>query len=127
MKQRDKVVKELAKKYNKDKRIIDQIVKSPFKFTNRVIRDISDDRPVRLRYFGVFTQKNYYYNKKYRVNNMVEKLLENIGDVFVVMASVLRFPVSTKEGAKNVIENARDEADYDKVKMIYDAYMEWDK
>jgi len=127
MKQRDKIVKELAKKYNKDKRIIDQIVKSPFKFTNRVIRDISDDRPVRLRYFGVFTQKNYYYNKKYRINKMVDVLLENIKDVTIVMGAVLGFQVNGRQGAEDIIETAREQHDYDKVKLIYDAYMEWDK
>jgi len=127
MKQRDKIVKELAKKYNKDKRIIDQIVKSPFKFTNRVIRDISDDRPVRLRYFGVFTQKNYYYNKKYRINKMIDVLLEHIEDVTIVMAAVLGFPITGRQGAEDIIERAREDHDYDKVKSIYDAYMEWDK
>ena len=54
----DRFIRELAKKYNKDPRVIREIVYSPLKFATRVISDPADVRPIRIRYFGVFTLKH---------------------------------------------------------------------
>lgn len=123
---KDIVNRDLASKYKKDKRVIEQITRSPFKFVNRVIRDPKDDRAVRIKYFGVFVQKDNS-NKSYKYNYMSEVLLQNITDVFVVMNSMLGFQLKHVKTAKRIIEEARDTKDYDKLKMIYDAYMEYEK
>ena len=50
----DKIIKQLAEKYGKDKRVIKLIAHSPFKFLKLIIEDPEDWRPLRLRYFGIF-------------------------------------------------------------------------
>ena len=120
------IIRELAKKYNKDVRVIQQMVESPFKFTNRVIQDPYDKRPVRLRYFAVFMQKESY-NKEMRLKDMVKVLLDNIYDVLIVMASILGYQIDTQKSAKRIIEDAVRDKDYEKIKTIYDAYKEWSK
>ena len=104
------------------------MVYSPLKFANRVIQDEIDPRPIRVRYFGVFTQK-INNNKELKFGNMVNVLLDtnNIDDVFLAMITRLEFPISKKESAIKIIETARDDKDYDKIRMIYDAWLEYDK
>lgn len=63
-----KIIKILSDKYDKDTRVVELITRHPFRFIRDVISDPIDDRPIRLMYFGVFTQKNTknkrrYYNK----------------------------------------------------------------
>ena len=126
MKKNDKIIRELAKKYNKDVRIIEQIVRSPFKFTNRIIQDPYDKRPIRLRYFAVFVQKESY-NKEKRLKDMVRILLNNIQDVLVVMVSMLGYSIDSIKSAKRIIEDAVEDKDYEKLKDIWDAYNEYVK
>ena len=120
------IIRDLAKKYNKDVRVTQQIVDSLFKFVNRVITDPCDKRPVRLRYFGVFMEKEKM-NKKMKAEHVVKLLLDNIQDTLVVMASTLGYDVSTAKGAKAKIERALAEKDYEKLTDIYNAYKEWNK
>lgn len=124
MKFQDQLIKNLASRYNKDERVIKEIVYSPLKFTNRLIQSPKDNRPVRIRYFGAFVQKTKF-NKSLKLNNMVDILLDNIEEVLIIMVSILHFPISSTESAKNIIESARDSNDFDKLKMIWDAYMEY--
>lgn len=66
----NKILKELAKKYNKDVRVINTVTRHPFKFLYDVMEDPYDNTPVRIMYLGVFTQKmiknkiNVYHNYK---------------------------------------------------------------
>ena len=73
MKFQDQLIKNLASRYNKDERVIKEIVYSPLKFTNRLIQSPKDNRPVRIRYFGAFVQKTKF-NKSLKLNNMVDIL-----------------------------------------------------
>ena len=120
------IIRDLAKKYNKDVRVIQQLVDSPFKFTSRIIQDPYDKRPIRLRYFAVFVQKKVY-DKESKLRDMIKTLLNNIQDVLVVMASTLGYSISKTESAKRIIEEARDSKDYEKIKDIWDAYKEYVK
>ena len=51
------MLKKLAKKYNKDIRVINVITRHPFKFLYDTISNPLDDRAVRMMYLGVFAQK----------------------------------------------------------------------
>ena len=126
MTKKDLIIKKLAEKYNKDFRIIQEIVGSPFKFVNRVIRDPYDERPVRIRYFGVFVQKTSY-NKENKLRDMVKTLLNNIGDVLVVMASTLGYDIDKTKSAKRIIDDAVKDKDFEKIRDIYNAYREYIK
>lgn len=126
MVKKDKIIRRLAKEYNKDIRIIEQIVNSPLKFTNRVIQDPLDDRPVRIRYFGVFVQKESY-NKKKMTEDRIRILTDNIDDVTIVMASILGFTITSHKGAQRIIDEIKETKDYDKLKLIWDAYKEYEK
>ena len=126
MNYQDKIISNLAKKYNLDSRIVKSIVYSPLKFTNRIVKHNMDMRPIRIMYFGVFMQKERK-NKKNRMNRFVEELLNNMDEVIIVMGSTLQFPISTMKGAEKIINDANDSDDYEKIKMIWDAWQEYIK
>lgn len=50
----NKLVKEISKKYNLDKRVVNFIINHSFIFTHNVIKDDKDWRPIMLRYIGKF-------------------------------------------------------------------------
>ena len=62
MSPQDKIIKELSLRKFKDPRVIQAIVYHPILFAKKIMADPDDERPVRIRYFGVFTQK-YIKNK----------------------------------------------------------------
>ena len=62
MLRQDVHIRDLAAQYKKDPRIIEAIVYSPLKFAKQVFEDPKNDRPVRIKYFGVFVQK-FIFNK----------------------------------------------------------------
>jgi len=121
-----RLLTKLANKYGIDKRIVKEVVYSPLKFTRDIISDDVDERPIRIRYFGAFIQKKNS-NKSSRMNTMFEVLYNNIEDTFIVMVSLLGFQLKNKDSARKTLETARDQKDYDKIKMIYDAYKEYTK
>ena len=97
-------------------------MESPLKFTSRVVQSPSDNRPVRIKYFGSFVQKGYF-NKTTRMEKKVNELLENIDEVALLMAGVLEFiTIRSAEDAKKYIEIARDNIDIDKIDFIYDKW-----
>ena len=120
------IIRELAEKYNKDVRVIQHLVDSPFKFTSRIIQDPYDDRPIRLRYFAVFVQKESY-NKEKKLKDMIKTLLDNIQDTLVIMASSLGYDIDKSDSAKRIIKDAVKAKDYEKIKNIWDAYKEYVK
>jgi len=120
------IIRDLAKKYNKDIRVTQQIVDSLFKFVNRVVTDPCDRRPVRLRYFGVFMEKEKS-NKDMKAKYVAKLLLDDIQNVLVVMASILGYDIDKAISAKAIIERALEEKDYEKLTDIYGAYKEWNK
>ena len=122
----EQLIRKIAKEHDIDFRIVKEVVYSPLKFTNRVIQHNTDMRPMRIMYFGVFMQK-IKKNKANRMSGMIEVLLENIDEVTIVMGAILQFPVTSVAGAEKIINSARDTNDYDKIKMIWDAWQEYKK
>jgi len=74
MKQK-KIGKQLAKKYGRDVRVIEQITKHPFKFLYELMKDPNEYRPFRIPYFGVFVQKDRSNKKKYYSDVKTKKIL----------------------------------------------------
>lgn len=61
------IIRNLAKKYNTDVRIIRQIVYYPYVFLSNRINDFNDLNGVRLRYLGIFApKKRFLKQKEYR-------------------------------------------------------------
>ena len=62
MKEQDKIIKHISLIKFKDPRVIQNIVYHPILFAKQKMTDPDDCRPIRIRYFGVFTGK-YMRNK----------------------------------------------------------------
>jgi len=122
----DILIRDLAVKYKKDPRIIEAIVYSPFKLAKKVINDDMDDRPIRIRYLGVFTQK-HNMNKTNRMERLIKDIEKDMAKTAVVMATMLHFPITGIESARNVINAAKESDDYEKIKMIWDALKEYER
>lgn len=117
----NKLIKDLAKKYNLDKRVIHNIVYYPIRFAKTKMEDPCNNRGIRIRYFGLFTQK-HIVNKDYLYNLRVKSMLDNIDNVAIMMGSILGFQISSANSAKIIIETALEQKDYDKLQLIWD---EW--
>lgn len=118
--QQEIIIKDLAAKYRKDKRVIERIVYSPLKFFKQVATDDVNYRPVRVRYFGVFVQKNTN-NKVGRENRHIKYIEDNIIDAAVVMATTLGFQIKDVASARRIITDAVETRDIEKLEMIYTA------
>ena len=126
MLKQDVIIRNLAAKYKKDPRIIEAIVYSPLKFAKKVFEDPKDDRPIRIKYFGVFVQKPVF-NKDTRMKKLLEDIRKDMTITLVVMINVLEFPITNSESAKKIIDLAEEQDDYDKIRMIWDALSEYNK
>lgn len=74
----DRFIKDLAKKYNKDERVIRSIVNSPFLFTKRMMMSLDDERPIRIPRIGTFTLrygKGKYIAHLRMINKFIKKLM----------------------------------------------------
>ena len=96
MKLEDKIIRGIANKYGKDPRVVREIVYHPLLFTKRRMEDPLEDRPVRIRYFGAFVQKNIK-NKKFLMSKKKEVLLKNVDELFVAMMSTGRHDDVSKD------------------------------
>lgn len=126
----DKIIRELAKKYNKDIRVIKEIVYSPLKFAKRKITDDVDNRPIRIRYFGVFVQKEHYTKETKRMEKRIRELLKNIQEVTIAMMVLLGYSLprtTAKDSATRIIREAEKAKDYEKINDIYSAWQEFIK
>ena len=52
-----KLVSEISKEYKLDPRMVNDILRSPFLFTAKVMADDEDDRAIRLPFWGVYNLK----------------------------------------------------------------------
>ena len=105
MKVEDKIIRSIARKYGKDQRVVRSIVYHPLLITKRVIEDLVDNRPTRIRYFGAFVQKPVK-NKEFLMNKKREILLENIGEVFEAMLATGRHTedIDSEQELKEMVE-----------------------
>jgi nucleoid DNA-binding protein len=116
----DRLIRALAKKYNKDERVIREIVYSPLKFTNRVISDPLDMRPIRIRYFGVFALK--HKNAKDNLfKDRVNRLKDKMSKTLIIMAS-MGYLIKNESSVNRILDEALEIKDYEKVQLIWEEY-----
>jgi hypothetical protein len=70
--------KEISVKLKIDKRVVHHVCNHPILFVKRCVEG-SETRPIRIRHFGVFTQKEKL-NKQYVMDNILKKLLNLEGE-----------------------------------------------
>lgn len=75
MTEQERIIKDISLCRFKDPRVIKTIVNHPILFTKRVMSNPDDYRSVRIRYFGVFTQK-------YAINKEVLKMFVDMQEYF---------------------------------------------
>jgi hypothetical protein len=115
----DRIIKDIAKKYKLDYRHVKNIVYYPFKFAKAKMSDPLNERPIRIKYFGVFTQK-HILNKDFYFKTKTEAMLDSIEDVAVIMSTVLGYQIISLDSAKNIITTALEQKDYEKLQTIWD-------
>jgi len=120
-KYQEKLIRQLAKKYNKDPRVIKQIVYSPIKFANRIVSDILDDRPIRIRYFGVFALK-HPEAKINLLKDHVASLKKHMVESMVIMSS-MGYQIKDSSSVERILDEAIESKDFEKVQQIWDEYM----
>ena len=59
----------LFKKYDKDRRVVEAIATHPLYFFKQIAQDLNNERPVRIRYFGLFAVKK----KGYKIHKHLNK------------------------------------------------------
>jgi len=116
----DRLIRKLAKKYNKDPRIIKEVVYSPLKFASRVISDPLDMRPIRVRYFGVFALK-HKDAKDNLFKDRVKRLKEKMGKTLIIMAS-LGYLIKNEGSVNRILNDALEAKDYEKIQTIWEEY-----
>lgn len=94
----DKHIKELAKKYGKDERVIRSIVNSPFLFAKRTMMSLDDERPIAIPGFGMFTIR--WKRGKYSVKLMI--IIKTIKKIVALYMSE-KTPDYLKEGLKQAV------------------------
>jgi len=116
----DRLIRKLAKQFKKDPRVIREIVYSPLKFASRKISDPLDMRPIRVRYFGVFTLK--HKNAKDNLfRDRVKRLKSKIGKTLILMAS-MGYLIKDEKSVYRILDEALENKDYDKIQTIWEEY-----
>ena len=121
MKHQDRLIKDLAKKYNKDPRVIKEIVWSPIKFANRVISDPTDSRPIRIRYFGVFALK--HKDAKFNLyKDRVKRLKKDMIGTMLIL-DTMGFLIKDYTSVNRILDDALDSGDFEKIETIWDEHV----
>jgi hypothetical protein len=76
--------------------VVKAVVYHPLLFAKRRMEDDNEDRPIRLKYFGVFLQK-FVKTKEHLMQKRHEYLVKNISTVFEAVVSTGRFDHMTSE------------------------------
>jgi len=119
------LIKQLAKEYKIDYRVCKAIVNSPFLYLKYLVTDDFQEDGMRIPYFGAFCQKGGYRNKSMRTETRKKILLENIDEVTIMMATTQGFIVPSSDSAKEVIEKAWEDGDYEKINFIWGGWKEY--
>ena len=92
-----KIIARIALRFKRDKRVISAVALHPLLFFKHKQESYDDERPVRIKYLGVFVQKNKYnklnaFKYKYKFHlvlyNYVEFLYEMKQSYVVPIATV---------------------------------------
>lgn len=125
MKVEDKIVRHIARKYNKDPRVVREIVYHPLLFAKRRMEDDAEDRPIRIKYFGAFTQKEIK-NKKFIMGKRRDILLENLDEVFEAVIHTGRHDDISKNDIEDMLKADGNDI-FGVVNDIWNVWKEWEK
>ena len=117
----DNILKSLSKEFNKDVRCVKNVAYYPIKFAKHIIEDPFNDTPIRIKYFGAFTQR-YIKDRDLLFKIRTRHLLANIDDVAVMMATTLDFIIPKISSAKKIIDDIIEQKDYEKLDMIWEGW-----
>lgn len=116
---KEDIILDLAKEYGLSKRVVKSVVYSPLRFLSRVVANDYDDRAVRIPYFGVFHMRKRFLKAINDIEQMGKILLININYTYLVMRSILNFPITSVESARRIIIDAIGHNDIDKITLIF--------
>lgn len=116
----DRYIRALAKKFNKDPRVIREIVYSPLKFVNRTVSDPVDMRPIRIRYFGVFALK-HKEAKDNMFKDRVKKMKGDMSKTLIIMAA-MGYLIKDDKSVNRILDEALEVKDYEKIQTIWEEY-----
>jgi len=114
MTEQERIIKSISLDKFKDPRIIQHIVNHPILFAKHVMANPDDYRPVRIRYFGVFTQK-YMYNKEvFKQFNTIKQWFAEYPDLLGL------YDFNTLQECNVYVRNLLDSNNKVALKEIYD-------
>jgi hypothetical protein len=105
------IIKNISKSTGIDIRVVTQVVHHPFKYVRDKISG-NEERPIRIRYFGVFSQK-YLLNKHSSVKRKVDIILQKD---LKELAEHFNLPV---EEAINHLNKLFEDKKYKEIDVLY--------
>lgn len=119
------ITKEISLLTFKDERVVQKIAYSPLLFLKRIMENINDNKPIRIRYFGVFYQK-HKVNKGEMIKNRFNKIIDNIEDVYSACKEDYPEFESPSE-FENIVRLIHKEENWESLNLIYSKYKRWKK
>ena len=116
----DRLIRRFAKKHGKDARVIKEIINSPIKFANRVVSDPMDNRPIRVRYFGVIVLKH----KDAKINMFKDRVkrLKNKVDETIIILTSMGYLIKDESSVHRILDEALENQEYDKIQAFWEEH-----
>jgi len=70
MKFKRELINKLSREHGVDPRVVQLVVDYPFSFARKRMADDEDDRPIRLRYLGVFVKKGKHGKEEVKADTL---------------------------------------------------------
>jgi hypothetical protein len=109
------IIKNISKSTGIDIRVVTQVVHHPFKFVRDKVSG-NEERPIRIRYFGVFSQK-LLLNKQSSTKRKVERILRWSTDNLAIYLNL------SEEEAINHLNKLLEDKKYRDIDLIYKKVM----
>jgi hypothetical protein len=122
----DSIINSLALRYKVDKRVARFAAFHPLLFFKRVAES-GDDRPVRIKYFGVFAPKVARVSKENAMKYIAKQLLKNIVDVYDALVIDWYEEYDSLDKLREAIEDALEEKNKPFLDKLWKLYKEYEK
>lgn len=110
-----------------DPRVVRAIVYHPFLFAKRRMEDDNDDRPIRIKYFGVFVQK-YIKTKNFLMGKRYKILIDNLSEVFEAVCSTGKyFEIENETDLASLLSEMKEQENNEGVAKVYSIWQEYIK
>ena len=118
MKEQDRIIKHISLIKHKDVRVVQNIVYHPLLFAKKKMADPDEFRPIRIRYFGVFTQKWMRNKEMFKRLSYIITAIKNHPELIQLFED----PVFTNErDARLYVNRLFDENNKEGIREVYDA------